>query len=349
MKKFTLKAWAGTDANRAVKFSDPVSGEIYFLELRLPVSYDTTEAVDLNRGVKIVQQLGAGSLILLPDSRPFAGYYNPRQTWQTGQTFTTHAGTRVSIDGITSASASVTVESILSIAGRAIAPVAQPHPPLEARHPPSLRAKGRRMLQKFSRRLCPLDTKHRRCRNGRCDRRLLGRLGIRKGQTWLPDRPSALRSDRGRLLPDIPGRHHPLVARPGAFATSGSIRATWASLNYEKGKLGYPTGKETCGLINGGCYQTFQGGTIHWSPASGAFATSGSIRATWASLSYEKGKLGYPTGKETCGLINGGCYQTFQGGTIHWSPGTGAVATWGGIRGAWGTLLRKRKTRLPHR
>ena len=83
-KSFTLKAWAGTDANRAAKFTDPVSGEAYFLELRLPVSYDTTEAVDLNSGVKIVQQLGAGSLILLPDSKPFAGYYNPRQTWQAG-------------------------------------------------------------------------------------------------------------------------------------------------------------------------------------------------------------------------------------------------------------------------
>jgi uncharacterized protein with LGFP repeats len=124
----------------------------------------------------------------------------------------------------------------------------------------------------------------------------------------------------------------------GAFATWGGIRSTWASLGYEKGKLGYPAGKETCGLINGGCYQAFQGGTIHWSPATGAVATWGGIRATWASLGYEKGKLGYPTGRETCGLINGGCYQTFQGGTIHWSPATGAFATSGPIRATWGSL-----------
>ena len=25
----------------------------------------------------------------------------------------------------------------------------------------------------------------------------------------------------------------------------------------------------------------------------------------------------------TCGLTGGGCYQRFQGGTIHWSPATG--------------------------
>ena len=124
----------------------------------------------------------------------------------------------------------------------------------------------------------------------------------------------------------------------GAFATWGGIRATWAGLGSEKGKLGYPTGKETCGLTNGGCYQTFQGGTMHWSPATRAFATWGAIRAAWGALSYEKGKLGYPVSNEICGLTGGGCYQTFRGGTIHWSPATGARATWGGIRAAWGAL-----------
>ncbi len=124
----------------------------------------------------------------------------------------------------------------------------------------------------------------------------------------------------------------------GAFATFGAIRATWASLNYENGKLGYPTSNEICGLMGGGCYQTFQGGTIHRSTATGAFATLGAIRATWASLSYENGKLGYPTSNEICGLLGGGCYQTFQGGTIHWAPGVGAFATWGAIRATWGSL-----------
>ena len=124
----------------------------------------------------------------------------------------------------------------------------------------------------------------------------------------------------------------------GAFATWGGIRATWAGLGSEKSKLGYPTGREICGLTGGGCYQSFQGGTIHWSPATRAFATWGSIRATWGTLGYEKGKLGYPVTNEICGLTGGGCYQTFRGGTIHWSPATGARATWGGIRAAWGAL-----------
>ncbi len=111
-KIYTLKAWAGTDANRAVKFTDPKSGEVYYLELRLPVGYDTKLAVNGNRGVKVVQRGGAtvaSSLILPPNTRPFAGYYNPNLTWQAGSTFTTHAGTKVSVDSISSTSAQVRI------------------------------------------------------------------------------------------------------------------------------------------------------------------------------------------------------------------------------------------------
>ena len=83
------------------------------------------------------------------------------------------------------------------------------------------------------------------------------------------------------------------------------------------GKLGYPTSNEICGLAGGGCYQRFQGGTIHWSPGTGAHATWGAIGTAWGALGYENGKLGYPVTNEICGLAGGGCYQRFQGGTIH--------------------------------
>lgn len=108
-RSFTLKPWAGTEANRAVKFTDPLSGEVYFLELRQPLGYDTATAVNLNRGVKIVQQLGAASLVLPPNTTPYSGYYNPNLVWQAGTAFTTHAGTRVTIDWVTSSGAGVTI------------------------------------------------------------------------------------------------------------------------------------------------------------------------------------------------------------------------------------------------
>ncbi|WP_104182060.1 Ig-like domain-containing protein [Arthrobacter sp. B0490] len=123
----------------------------------------------------------------------------------------------------------------------------------------------------------------------------------------------------------------------GAQATYGAIRARWGSLGYENGKLGYPVAGEVCGLKDGGCYQAFQGGDVHYSPATGAQATYGAIRARWGSLGYENGKLGYPVAGEVCGLKDGGCYQAFQGGDVHYSPATGAQATYGAIRARWGS------------
>ncbi|MHA7191139.1 GH25 family lysozyme [Arthrobacter sp. MDT2-16] len=124
----------------------------------------------------------------------------------------------------------------------------------------------------------------------------------------------------------------------GARITGGEIRNAYAASGFETGGLGYPTSNETCGLVNGGCYQNFQGGAILWSPTTGARVTGGQIRAAYAASGFETGRLGYPTSNETCGLVNGGCYQNFQGGAILWSPTTGArVSPNGPIRTAYQT------------
>lgn len=105
-----LKPWAAPGAGRAVKFTDPRSGEVYFLELRTPVGYDAGKAVGGNRGVKITQQAAGNSSIVLPRSTlPFSGYYSNTQAWQAGSTFVTHAGTRVTIDSLSDSAATVTI------------------------------------------------------------------------------------------------------------------------------------------------------------------------------------------------------------------------------------------------
>ncbi|SDC06871.1 LGFP repeat-containing protein [Geodermatophilus telluris] len=121
----------------------------------------------------------------------------------------------------------------------------------------------------------------------------------------------------------------------GAQPTNGAIRARWGSLGYENGYLGYPVTAEVCGLRDGGCYQGFQGGTVHWSPATGAQPTNGALRARWASLGAETGFLGYPRDVAVCGLRNGGCFQGFQGGWLYWAPATGAQPLNGAIRSTW--------------
>ncbi|GAB3527269.1 hypothetical protein GCM10027402_27380 [Arthrobacter monumenti] len=108
-KSYILRPWGGEKSNRAVKFRDPVSGENYYLELRLPVDEDrflSSGLHQLNRGVKITQVPAYGqyelpsSIVLEPDTRPFANYYSMEHAWQAGQVFTTHAGTQVKVNWI---------------------------------------------------------------------------------------------------------------------------------------------------------------------------------------------------------------------------------------------------------
>ncbi|MBT2522243.1 FG-GAP-like repeat-containing protein [Arthrobacter sp. ISL-28] len=116
IKTYTLLPWGGTAPNRALKFTDPVSREVYYLELRQPVGYDNYLSSDYagNRGVKIVQRGGAtpaSSLILMPSTRPFTGTYATNHAWQAGQTFVTHAGTRVTVNSVSATSATVTINA----------------------------------------------------------------------------------------------------------------------------------------------------------------------------------------------------------------------------------------------
>jgi subtilisin family serine protease len=118
----------------------------------------------------------------------------------------------------------------------------------------------------------------------------------------------------------------------GAHVNAGAIRAAYALQGWENGYLGYPTTDEVRGLRDGGAYQSFQGGTIYWSPATAAHVNAGAIRAAYAAQGWENGYLGYPTTDEVRGLRDGGAYQSFQGGTIYWSPATGAQINRGAIR-----------------
>lgn len=123
-------------------------------------------------------------------------------------------------------------------------------------------------------------------------------------------------------------------ASSGAFGVwaPGAIGGLYKSADAELGKLGFPTSKETCGLKANGCFQTYQGGAIVWSPASGAQISQGAMRKDWASRGYENGGLGYPLTGELCDLPGSGCRQEYQGGTIYWSSTTGARSVNGGIK-----------------
>lgn len=115
----------------------------------------------------------------------------------------------------------------------------------------------------------------------------------------------------------------------------GSIGDLWNAKGYEGGELGYPAADERCGFVRGGCFQDFQRGSIYWSPQTGAHFTRGSIRARWGSLGWENGRLGYPATDEYCDLIDAGCFQHFQDGSIYASRSGGTQPVWGAIKDYW--------------
>lgn len=98
---------------------------------------------------------------------------------------------------------------------------------------------------------------------------------------------------------------------------------------WSTGAAGGPLGQKTSGVMvipqnGGGRGQAFQGGSVYAS-AAGAFAVSGGVLTTYFSLGGSAGALGWPTAAATCS--NGTCVQTFQTGTITYSPSTGGIVT----------------------
>jgi L,D-peptidoglycan transpeptidase YkuD (ErfK/YbiS/YcfS/YnhG family) len=121
----------------------------------------------------------------------------------------------------------------------------------------------------------------------------------------------------------------------GTFFSTGVIRAKWGSTGYENGILGYPASDEMP-MTRGARGQAYQNGSIYWGGSTGAHVSMGAIRAAWGSTGYEKGFLGYPTTDEIWGMAKGGIGQAYEGGSIYFTPATGAHISMGAIRSLWG-------------
>jgi uncharacterized protein with LGFP repeats len=123
-----------------------------------------------------------------------------------------------------------------------------------------------------------------------------------------------------------------------AHEVHGDIRGKWSSLGWERSFLGYPTTDETATPDGRGRYNHFQGGSVYWTPQTGAHEVHGAIRGKWASLGWERSFLGYPQTDESTTPDGRGRYNHFQGGSIYWTPQTDAHEVHGAIRGKWSSL-----------
>jgi hypothetical protein len=116
-----------------------------------------------------------------------------------------------------------------------------------------------------------------------------------------------------------------------------AIDDKYAELGGPDGFLGQPTSSEADAPDGVGRYQHFQGGSIYWTPDTGAHEVYGAIREKWAELGWEQG-LGYPLSGEEGTPDGVGRYNHFQRGSIYWTPDTGAHEVHGDNREKWAEL-----------
>lgn len=109
----------------------------------------------------------------------------------------------------------------------------------------------------------------------------------------------------------------------GAHAIRGNIKNKWADKGWEAGALKFPTTDELTCPDGIGKYNHFEGGSIYWTPSTGAHDIRGAIKSHWASLGYEKSSLGYPTSDEYD--VSEGKRNNFQGGALIWNKSTNKV------------------------
>lgn len=97
-------------------------------------------------------------------------------------------------------------------------------------------------------------------------------------------------------------------------------------------------------LLANGMYVAYANGSIYIGKNVGrACILGGEISKKWANQRWERGPLGYPTTDElTASYSPLGKYQHFEGGTIYWSHGTGAIIVEGTIDAAYQNLSRER-------
>ena len=121
----------------------------------------------------------------------------------------------------------------------------------------------------------------------------------------------------------------------GAHPIWGKILGRYETAETEGRSLGWPLNDEMKDAANGGAYQHFTGGSIYYHPRTGAHRVTGGIRNLWEGQGWERGQMGYPTGEETT-TAGGGVYQTFQGGTAYWHPGSDSYFVHDAIMGTYG-------------
>jgi uncharacterized protein with LGFP repeats/GH25 family lysozyme M1 (1,4-beta-N-acetylmuramidase) len=115
----------------------------------------------------------------------------------------------------------------------------------------------------------------------------------------------------------------------------GAIQVAYLARGGPDGYLGLPATRELPTPDGEGRFNHFAGGSIYWTPPTGAHTVQGAIRQVWASSGWEAGPLGYPVTDELPTPDGIGRFTHFEHGSIYWTPGTGAHILLGAVEAKW--------------
>ncbi|WP_432494046.1 CAP domain-containing protein [Kineococcus auxinigenes] len=114
----------------------------------------------------------------------------------------------------------------------------------------------------------------------------------------------------------------------------GAILSRYQGTGGPGSALGLPTTSELAAPDRTGRFAHFDGGSIYWTPSTGAQVVRGAIRGAWSSLGWENSAVGYPTGEEFA-IRDGGRVQRFARGLVYWTPKLGAHEVHGAFGGTY--------------
>ncbi len=157
-------------------------------------------------------------------------------------------------------------------------------------------------------------------------------------RSWLGACVTDERSVAGGVRQDFVGGAVYWNQATGTTSVRGDIKARYDRLGASGGQLGVPVTHERPTPLRPGAFNHFRRGSIYWSPVTGAHAVWGAVRDRWAGLGWESSRLGFPTTGELRTPARPGAFHHFQGGSVYWSPATGAHPVWGTIRDRWASM-----------
>ncbi|WP_405159592.1 alpha/beta hydrolase-fold protein [Nocardia sp. NBC_01499] len=161
---------------------------------------------------------------------------------------------------------------------------------------------------------------------------------VAAANTWLGDCQSAEYPVAGGVAQDFKSGRVYFAPGSGAHPVGGMIGGGYQAAQAAAGPLGLPTGDER-GLPDGkGRMQTFQNGSLYWTPQTGAQVVRGAILDEWARQGYEGGPAGYPVAPEVKTPNRDGAVQAFENGPFYYSAKTGVHRVQGMILGKYAQL-----------